>query len=31
VQASNDGGVPASAGQVTIRRRGAGTELAPNV
>jgi len=31
VQASNDGGVPASAGQVTIRRRGAGTEFAPNV
>jgi biotin synthase len=31
VQANNDGGAAASAGQVTIRRRGAGTELAPNV
>ncbi|NMR28726.1 biotin synthase BioB [Crystallibacter degradans] len=30
-QTNNDGGAPASAGQVTIRRRGAGTELAPNV
>ncbi|HEX2248288.1 MAG TPA: biotin synthase BioB, partial [Arthrobacter sp.] len=31
LQANNDGGAPASASQVTIRRRGAGTELAPNV